>query len=123
MAFHESRVPSDARVSIEYQLPRSSKRIDFILSGYGNSNRPRVIIVELKQWSDAQVTKQDAIVRTPMGGSMVATSHPSYQAWSYAAFLDNFNEAVEVQKIGLEPCAYLHTVSYKHLTLPTTPYR
>lgn len=108
MAFHETRVPGDAGVSIEYQLPMSSKRIDFILSGYDNSNRPRVIIVELKQWSDAQVTKQDAIVRTPMGGSMVATSHPSYQAWSYAAFLDNFNEAVEVQKIGLEPCAYLH---------------
>jgi uncharacterized protein len=119
-AFHESTVPDDAGVCIECQLPMSSKRIDFILSGYGSDNRPRVIIVELKQWSDAEKTQQDAIVRTRFGSSMVPTSHPSYQAWSYAAFLENFNEAVEAEGVSLMPCAYLH--NYTDNGILTDPF-
>jgi len=34
--------------------------------------------------------------------------HPSYQAWSYAALLEGFNEAVYEGGVGLSPCAYLH---------------
>jgi hypothetical protein len=36
------------------------------------------------------------------------TSHPSYQAWSYAALINGFNEAVYNGNIKLNPCAYLH---------------
>ena len=35
-----STVPEDAGVSIECQLPMSSKRIDFILSGYNADGEP-----------------------------------------------------------------------------------
>ena len=35
-------------------------------------------------------------------------SHPSYQAWSYAALLEGFNSAVEDQNIDLRACAFLH---------------
>ncbi|MCD8516695.1 MAG: DUF2075 domain-containing protein [Burkholderiaceae bacterium] len=34
--------------------------------------------------------------------------HPSYQAWSYAVLLEDFNEAVHAGDITLHPCAYLH---------------
>ena len=34
--------------------------------------------------------------------------HPSYQAWSYAAMLQDFSETVETENISLKPCAYLH---------------
>ncbi|WP_238387954.1 hypothetical protein, partial [Pararcticibacter amylolyticus] len=34
--------------------------------------------------------------------------HPSYQAWSYAALLQDFNETVATDNIQLKPCAYLH---------------
>ena len=33
---------------------------------------------------------------------------PSYQAWSYAAYLEDFNTAVQDGDIRLQPCAYLH---------------
>ena len=42
-----SAVPDDAGVSIECQLPMSSKRIDFILSGYNEDGEPHVVIVAL----------------------------------------------------------------------------
>ena len=35
-------------------------------------------------------------------------THPSYQAWSYAALLKGFNEAVNSSEMDLRPCAYLH---------------
>lgn len=104
----ESRIPQDAGVSIECQLPMSSKRIDFILSGYDGSQKPKVVIVELKQWKEAETTEQDGLVRTVLGGGMRTTAHPSYQAWSYAAYLNHFSEAVEMDGIQIQPCAFAH---------------
>ena len=103
-----STVPEDAGVSIECQLPMSSKRIDFILSGYNADGEPHVVIIELKQWSEVSVTAQDGLVQTFLGGGIRTTSHPSYQAWSYAEYLHGFNETVELEGIHLQPCAFLH---------------
>ena len=103
-----STVPEDAGVSIECQLPMSSKRIDFILSGYNAEGEPHVVIIELKQWSEVSVTAQDGLVQTFLGGGIRTTSHPSYQAWSYAEYLHGFNETVELEGIHLQPCAFLH---------------
>ena len=108
LALSNSTIPEDAGVAIECQLPMSSKRIDFILSGYDINSKSKVVIVELKQWSEAEVTPHDGLVRTWLGGGMRETSHPSYQAWSYAKYLEGFNEVVEKEGIALLPCAYLH---------------
>src|SRR5699024_1014514 len=35
-------------------------------------------------------------------------THPCYQAWSYAALLEGFNETVYQRPVKLNPCAYLH---------------
>lgn len=35
-------------------------------------------------------------------------NHPSYQAWSYAMLIEDFNEIVRLDPIHLRPCAYLH---------------
>ncbi|MGN0905934.1 MAG: hypothetical protein ACI4NM_02200 [Bullifex sp.] len=48
------------------------------------------------------------LVKTFVGGSERCVAHPSYQAWSYAVTPDNYNEAIENDKISLFPCAYLH---------------
>lgn len=104
----DDAIPADAGVAIEYRIPQTSKRIDFILSGRDPDGRDSVVIVELKQWSEAHVTEKDAIVETMFGGSWVETSHPSYQAWSYAALLEDYNEAVHTGNIQLGPCAFLH---------------
>ena len=41
---------NDIRVAIEYQIPRTSKRVDFIIAGADSNDNNSVIIVELKQW-------------------------------------------------------------------------
>ena len=110
MVLEDPQIPSDVGVGIEYQLPQSSKRIDVLISGRGPSGGESIVIVELKQWSHVETTGKDAIVRTALGGSLRETSHPSYQAWSYASLLANFNEYVDSARVELSPCAYLHNL-------------
>ncbi len=104
---NDNQIPDDCGISIEYHIPQTAKRIDFIISGTDGNNE-NVIIIELKQWSEAKLTDRDGIVETRFQGGISATSHPSYQAWSYAALLKAFNATVDEDKIGLYPCAYLH---------------
>ena len=105
---NDDTVPADCRVGIEYGIPQTSKRIDFILSGTGGIHADQLVIIELKQWTAARATDRDGIVSTRFGHGEAEVSHPSYQAWSYASLLDNFNEAVAEGDVGLHPCAYLH---------------
>ena len=106
----DDEIPADASVAIEYQLPQSSRRIDFVITGEDEHDRPKVVIVELKQWSESRRSSRDAIVWARRGGRAGETegTHPSYQAWTYAAFLEDFNTEVQHGQIGLQPCAYLH---------------
>jgi DUF2075 family protein len=106
----EETIPADAGVSIEYVLPLSSKRIDFILTGKNPDHQDTAVIIELKQWSEVKKTTKDGIVKTYLGGSEREVSHPSYQAWSYAALIEDYNETVREEAIALEPCAYLHNL-------------
>jgi hypothetical protein len=94
-----AEIPSDAMVTIECQIPQTSKRIDFILTGLDEQKQSNAVIIELKQWSEAEATSKDAVVRTFVGGNHREVSHPSYQAWSYADLLTNFNRSVEENQI------------------------
>ncbi|HMO03100.1 MAG TPA: DUF2075 domain-containing protein [Kiritimatiellia bacterium] len=109
-----SKIPDDAGVAIEYNIPQTSKRIDFILTGQDGNRRDTAVIVELKQWQEVWRTEKDGIVTTVLNGRKVDTNHPSFQAWSYAALLEDFNEAVRTERIQLSPCAYLHNCSSPH---------
>ena len=100
-------IPNDCGISIEYHLPHTSKRVDFIITGKDGS-KENVIIIELKQWEKAELTTKDGIVKTRFQHGESETSHPSYQAWSYAALLNSFNSTVDEESISLYPCAYLH---------------
>lgn len=104
----DDEIPDDTGVAVELHIPQSSKRIDVTLSGFDEAGSPCAILVELKQWSEAELTGKDGIVRTFVGGAQRDLVHPSYQAWSYAALLEDFNEAVHSGDISLYPCAYLH---------------
>jgi hypothetical protein len=107
-ALDDEGIPDDAGISIEYMLPRSSKRIDFIITGQNDSNENSMIIVELKQWAEVEKTDESGVVRSFVGGAVRELTHPSYQAWSYAAYLEDFNDAVLKNNITIKPCAYLH---------------
>ena len=106
----DEEIPEDAGVAIEYQLPQTSKRIDFVITGEDASARTKVMIIELKQWSESRRSDKDAIVWARRGGRAGERegTHPSYQAWSYAAYLQDFNTAVQDGAMTLQPCAYLH---------------
>ncbi len=101
-------IPDNSGVAIEYTLPQTTKRIDFILTGKGPNNQSTAIIIELKQWESVKATPMDGVVRTFVGGAEREVNHPSYQAWTYAALLEDFNETVQTENIGLQPCTYLH---------------
>ena len=104
----DNEIPDDAGVTIELQIPQTSKRIDFIITGQNKERRDHAVIVELKQWETAEITAMDGIVRTYLGKGIREVSHPSYQAWTYAALLTDFNAAVYEGDIQLKACAYLH---------------
>ena len=109
ITLNDSNIPSDVGVAIEYNIPQTSKRVDFLISGYDKDNKGNVIIIELKQWEKLQAVEgQDAIVETYTGGANRRVVHPSYQAWSYAALIKDYNEYVQDAEIELHPCAYLH---------------
>lgn len=104
---HDS-IPDDCGVAVEYGIPQTGNRIDFMLSGADADHVEQLVIIELKQWETARKTDRDGVVRTRYGAGESNTSHPSYQAWSYASLLMNFNEAIYDGSVGLRPCAYLH---------------
>ena len=102
-------IPDNSGIAIEFKIPYTSKRVDFIITGKDNQDRSVAIIIELKQWTEAEiVNEQDGIVRTFTGGAIREVAHPSYQAWSYAAYIEDFNENVQKENVELYPCAYLH---------------
>jgi DUF2075 family protein len=101
-------IPDDCGIAIEFQIPLSSKRMDFTISGKNEKGEEHVILIELKRWSSAEKTEKDAIVKTRFKGGLTETSHPCYQAWSYSALLQGFNQTIYDEDITLKPCAYLH---------------
>lgn len=110
----DSDIPNECGVAIEFTIPTTSKRIDFILTGLNQFRDDSVVIIELKQWDSAEkVEGKDGIVKTYLGGGIRETTHPSYQAWSYASLIKNFNQTVDEDEIGLYPCAYLHNYDFK----------
>jgi uncharacterized protein len=105
---NDDAIPGDCGIAVEYGIPQTSKRIDLLLSGRDAAGRDNLLIVELKQWEAARLTAMDAVVRTRYSQGESDTSHPSYQSWSYAELLRNFNETVHAGDVPLHPCAYLH---------------
>lgn len=106
----DNEIPDNTGIAIEYNIPPTGCRIDFMMSGY-KKNESNVVIVELKQWDRAtEVGQMDGIykVNTYTGGGLRDVNHPSYQAMTYANLIKDYNESVQIQDINVVPCAYLH---------------
>ncbi len=108
-------IPASAGVAIEYNLPMTNRRVDFILTGKDKDRRDTAVLIELKQWQNVEKTNKDAIVKTRFQHGMKETNHPSYQAWSYGALIQDYNETVRKESILLQPCAYLHNMDFGHV--------
>lgn len=105
---NSSSLPSDAGIAIEYRLHGRQQRIDFIASGKNRSGLSQLVLVELKQWTNATSSPLEDHVRTFLGGAIRDVSHPSYQSWSYSRLLQDFYEVITDEPIEVTPCAYLH---------------
>lgn len=109
ITLNDQCIPNDCGIAIEYNIPQTAKRIDFLISGYDKNDNGNVIIIELKQWDKLiAVEGKEDIVETYTGGAMREVVHPSYQAWSYSSFIKDYNKYVQDHRISLHPCAYLH---------------
>ena len=122
-----SNVPDNSGVAIEYKIPLMSNQIDFMISGFDDKGNSNIVIIELKQW-DGENTRivegKDGYVETIINGGRVETTHPSYQAWSYSNFIEDFNVPVQEGEINLDPLAYLHNFQKeKRETLENENYR
>lgn len=104
----DDEIPPDSSIAVEYHIPQSSKRIDFIICGKNEQETDTAVLIELKQWQTASMTDKDGVVSTRFKHGEKETSHPSYQVWSYQVLLEDYNQTVQEESIKLIPCAYLH---------------
>ncbi|MBB6734052.1 DUF2075 domain-containing protein [Cohnella zeiphila] len=103
-----SQIADDCGILIEYNIPATSKRVDFIVTGQDEDGNNNFIIVELKQWDSAKATDREDVVLACVGGKEREMTHPSYQAWSYRQHLEDMNEAVYSNQLHSYSCAFLH---------------
>lgn len=107
----DSKIDNDVDVAVEYKMVQSRDRIDFLVCGNDDSGRENVVVIELKQWSQARRSNKQYFVNTFGGGGEGDYWHPSYQAYNYAQILVNFNEYVREKKVRLPSCSYLHNMA------------
>lgn len=109
-----SAIPDDSGILLEYNIPASSMRIDFIVAGRDEADNANFVIVELKQWETATATDKDKLVHTYTGRGLRDVTHPSYQAFSYKQHLRDLNEALFTKHIEPYSCSYLHNYVKKN---------
>jgi hypothetical protein len=96
-------------VMLEYQLPLSSKRLDFMVTGESDDSRPGAVIVELKQWEECEEADGEHVV-TWVGGGHREVLHPSAQVGQYRMYLQDMHTAFYEgsSPLDLSSCCYLH---------------
>ena len=101
-------IPDDTGVALEYNIPVTNNRIDFIITGLDQEKKSQVVMIELKQWQHVKTTKKDGLIITHYEDGDRETTHPSYQVTCYASLLYDFKEAVQKRELWLHPCVYMH---------------
>jgi len=106
-----SSLPDNLGIAIEYQINSDTnpKRVDVMLSGYDQSSRPTIVIIELKQWSDVKPSdrpfKVDAVF---VSGKRGLKDHPSKQALDYQRLIELFYSYAIEENLRVESFSFLH---------------
>ena len=108
-----SNVNEDLKVAIEYQIPLTSKRVDFLIGGLNEDDKETIVAIELKQWQKVEKTNLENCVKTFIDGKDKVLPHPSQQVLSYCQLIYNFNVDVQKDDISLIPCAFLHNYPFE----------
>lgn len=113
---NENLVNKNCGVLIEYQLPSSSMRLDFMITGKDKFMNRNAVIVELKQWDKVQESDTDRQVYTYTGGAIREVNHPAVQVSNYKNYLEDYHTAFHKDvkdAINLYSCSYLHNYRKK----------
>lgn len=106
---NECNLDENCTITLEYNLPMTSNRIDLILSGYDKNNKEKLIVFELKQWEKVNdVLSSDYLVETFINGGLRQVLHPGYQVWSYGQLLKDFNTYIQDNEISVSLAVLLH---------------
>lgn len=103
---------SQVEMLIEYQLPLSSQRVDVVLAGQDrHTGGDAYLVVELKQWSHAELFEGDpelVLVEHMSGGPKL---HPVLQAKGYCDYLSGYVSVLRDHAHTLHGVAYLHNAA------------
>ncbi|MFI8930295.1 DNA/RNA helicase domain-containing protein [Streptomyces sp. NPDC053474] len=101
----------DVEVMVEYTLPLNSKRADAVLAGvHPVSGEPSYVVVELKQWSQAEPDEDDlALCRVDAYAHPVL--NPIEQVRRYREYLVDFNGALAEHPGRVSGVAFLHNAT------------
>jgi DUF2075 family protein len=102
----------NAEVLLEQQLPLTSRRVDAIVAGnHPQTGRPSYVIVELKQWSSAEIFEDNPSLVLIDGYGRDPRIHPLEQVAGYCEYLLDFTPVLSDQDAHLTGIAYLHNAT------------
>ncbi|MEU4966774.1 DUF2075 domain-containing protein [Streptomyces smyrnaeus] len=100
----------EVEVLLEYALPLNSKRADAVLAGrHPATGEPSYVVVELKQWGQAEPDEEDAELCHV--GREAPVLNPIEQVRRYCQYLVNFNGALAEHVHRVSGVAYLHNAT------------
>lgn len=107
----------DQGVLLEYQLPQTSKRLDFMIMGKDDEGRPNSVIVELKHWEKCEPSDGDNEVVSWFGRKKRDMLHPAVQVDRYRRNLSDthtafYSESPDQVAVDLFACAFLHNYRF-----------
>ncbi len=102
----------EVEVMLEQRLPLSSRRVDAILAGrHPTTGAPSYVIVELKQWSGAELFEDDPALVLVNGYGRHPRLHPVEQVRGYCEYLRDFVPALQEVPDVIAGVAYLHNAT------------
>ena len=113
---NENLIKKDCGILVEYMLPSSSMRLDFLITGKDKFMNKNAVIVELKQWDKVDECDTERQVYTYTGGAMREVNHPAVQVSRYKRYLEDYHTAFHKgipDTINLYACSYLHNYRVK----------
>lgn len=110
----DTKIDTNCTVTLEYNLPLTSNRIDLILSGYNSLHKQVLLVFELKQWSSVDdIVNSDYIVKTFLNGGIKNVVHPGYQVWSYTQILKDYNLYIQTSDVIVKSCLLMHNYHFQ----------
>lgn len=100
---------SHVEVLLEHKLPHSPKRVDAVLCGtHPKTGEPSYVLVELKQWSQAELVAYDLVKIANYGDPKL---HPVEQVKDYCTYLIDSTPALAERPNVVHGIAYLHNAT------------